>query len=457
MIQADVLNQLHVVNIFARGGGGGSGGGGGGGGLGGGGGSALFLAGYVPTHLAGAFFRKQLNNPIGLAMTAILTVGYAGIFFALGGIWIIVGLCALIGGPAGFFNWFGKVSMLTRKKAANEVAKAAANDPAWDMDALKQQVQSVYMTFQKDWGTFNTTSMKTYLSAEYFNHIELMMAAIKLRQRRNATDNPQLLEAFPVSVEDFEDNTQDKVTFYIHGKMQDKIIESIDGNETQLYESDADFYEYWHFIRSGKAWLLDGISQATENAFSLRSPIREFAAKNGMYYSPDWGWLLLPNRGILFKDGDFGISDINNHVIGIYKNVLIELYSYIPNPRGSGQGAKEYVVAQAALPKRYDSLIVQAREPWYNDLLKKTPKGYNKLSLEWPDFNKRYVVYATNVEQVTAFELLHPVYMEKLFALPFKVSIEVVDNVVYLYSHDAKADYGMMYAILKDAFEEMKL
>jgi hypothetical protein len=58
---------------------------------------------------------------------------------------------------------------------------------------------------------------------------------------------------------------------------------------------------------------------------------------------------------------------------------------------------------------------------------------------------------------VTAFELLHPAYMEKLFALPFKVSIEVVDNVVYLYTRDKKADYATMYAILNDAFKEMKL
>jgi len=47
--------------------------------------------------------------------------------------------------------------------------------------------------------------------------------------------------------------------------------------------------------------------------------------------------------------------------------------------------------------------------------------------------------------------------MEKLFALPFKVSIEVVDNVVYLYTKDKNANYATMYALLKDAFEEMKL
>lgn len=187
------------------------------------------------------------------------------------------------------------------------------------------------------------------------------------------------------------------------------------------------------------------------------SGIKTFALINDMYYSPDWGWLLLPRRGQLFGGGKFGVSDINNHVIGIYKNLLIELYTYLPNPNSRSTSVSEYVIAQVALPKRYDSLIVEAKESFFANLFPHTPKGYNKLSLEWADFNKRYNVYATNVEQVTVFELLHPVYMEKLFALPFKVSIEVVDNVVYLYTKDKKADYAMMYSILKDAFEEMKL
>jgi hypothetical protein len=79
------------------------------------------------------------------------------------------------------------------------------------------------------------------------------------------------------------------------------------------------------------------------------------------------------------------------------------------------------------------------------------------LSLEWPDFNRRYEVLATNVEQVTAFELLHPVFMEKLFALPFRVGIEVVDNTLYLYTNDKGVEYGQMLSILHDAFNEMKL
>jgi hypothetical protein len=177
-----------------------------------------------------------------------------------------------------------------------------------------------------------------------------------------------------------------------------------------------------------------------------------------MYYSADWGWLLLPRRGKLFGAAKFGTSDINNHVIGLYNNnLLIELYTYVPTPKTNDSNYTQYLIAQVALPKRYGSIIVEAKSSGLGSLFHTTPRGYNKISMEWPDFNKRYTVYATDVEQVTAFELLHPVYMEKLFALPFKVSIEVADNVVYLYTKDKKADYPTMYAILKDAFKEMKL
>lgn len=79
------------------------------------------------------------------------------------------------------------------------------------------------------------------------------------------------------------------------------------------------------------------------------------------------------------------------------------------------------------------------------------------ITLEWPDFNSKYQVFATTVEQVTAFELLHPVFMEKLFALDFDISIEVVGNILYLYTGSQVERYSTMLEILKVAFAEMKL
>lgn len=302
--------------------------------------------------------------------------------------------------------------------------------------------------------------MKTYLSANYMNHISLMMLAIKQRKRRNQVDKPKLLEWFAVDAEDLADNSQDRVKFHIRAKASDKLYEIDDKIENLLFERNVEFQEYWYFVRNNDRWLLDGISQLTEDKSLIKADIVDFATKNGLFYSPDWGSLLLPKRGYLFHGSKFGSADINNHVIGLHNGLLVELYTYSDDQVINFQNLYNvYVIAQIALPKSYGSIIVESKKQGKPFLryLKRTPKGYNKISLEWSEFNSKYNVYATNVEQVTAFELLHPVYMEKLFALPFRVSIEVVDNVVYLYTFDTAADYATMYNILIDAFNEMKL
>jgi hypothetical protein len=438
-----------LVETFARGGGGGSGGGGAGGGI--------LLAGYVPTHLWGAFLRRKLHNPLGLALMIVGTLAYGAMWWFFGFFGILVSLAAFLGGPAGYFGWFGKVSGRIRKKAQQEITAAASTDPAWNEETLVNRVKQVFTTFQNDWSTSNAANLQTYMTPAYAHHTQLMLLALQQRQRRNAVESPQLLETYPTEVDDEASSAQDRVTFFVHGKAHDLLLEKVDGQEQQLFVDDSEFYEYWHFVRSGNSWLLDDISQYTADKTMARSDVQAFAAANNLYYSLDWGWLLLPRRGQLFGKAKFGTSDINNHVIGMYNNLLVELYTYIPNPNSNESNAAQYVIAQVALPKRYDSLIVEAKGSGLSSLFRRAPKGYNKLSLEWPDFNKRYTVFATNVEQVTAFELLQPVYMEKLFALPFKVSIEVADNVVYLYTKDKKADYSLMYDILKDAFKEMKL
>lgn len=445
-----MIPALTTITRFASAGGGGSGGGGDGGG------GAIVLFGYLPTHLLGAYLRRKMHNPMGLALMVIGTLVYGGLWWLFGFVGVIVSLAAFLGGPAGYFGWFGKVSSRIRKKAKQEITVAASQDPAWQEAVLDERVKTVFMSFQKDWSNFNTANFAGYLTPGYSHHVGLMLEALKQRGRQNIVESPQLLEAYPTEVDDEAGQSQDKVTFFMHAKSHDRLVETVDGQSRELFDNDNDFYEFWHFERSSSTWLLDDISQYTEDKNMKRNDVQAFAAANSLYYSLDWGWLLLPSRGQLFGKGKFGKSDINNHVIGMLNNTLIELYTYVPATANNDVNSAQFVIAQMALPKRYDSLVVEAKSG-FASRFRKTPKGYNKVTLEWPDFNKRYFVFATNVEQVTAFELLNPKYMEQLFDLPFKVSIEVVDNVVYLYTKDKKADYNLMYTILKAAYEEMKL
>jgi hypothetical protein len=450
-----LLAALPHLDIIARGGGGGSGGGGGGGGSGGGGGGGgiIALIGYLPTHFVGAFIRRKLRGPVGLLLTSFITIVYVAIWFFIGGYGFIIGIAALVGGPAGYFGWWNSLARVTKKSQQAKLAmqKASQSDGSWNEPQLTAYVKQVFERYQADWSTFNTTSMQTYQTPTFAHYNYLMMLALGQRQRRNSVERPVIISVMPVQVIDNPGSDQDEVVYYIQAKAHDVLIDT--STNQQLFVDDGTFGEFWHFKRTGNNWLFDSIEQETANVLSNKASIQQFAAKNGFYYSVDWGWLLLPQRGVLFSGGKFGTSDINNHVIGISRNVLTELYSYNPKPRDTS--GDKYVIAQAALPKRYDSIIVKAKTK--RGIFDRTPKGYNKISMEWPDFNKRYDVYATNVEQVTAFELLHPVYMEKLFDLPFKVSIEVVDNVVYLYTSDSKADYARMYDILQRAFDEMKM
>ena len=80
--------------------------------------------------------------------------------------------------------------------------------------------------------------------------------------------------------------------------------------------------------------------------------------------------------------------------------------------------------------------------------------------MEWGKFNELYEVYASNTDQAASFELLNPTYMEQLAALGFEVSIEVVDNVIYLHTAEQGADiavYQTMYDLAQKAFKEMRL
>ena len=59
--------------------------------------------------------------------------------------------------------------------------------------------------------------------------------------------------------------------------------------------------EYWNFVYDGKVLKLDGITQSTESTPHLIESIAEFAKENNLFYSPDWGRLALPTRGLICR------------------------------------------------------------------------------------------------------------------------------------------------------------
>lgn len=447
-----VASQLATwLDLFGRAGGGGSSSGGGGDG-----GSIIVLVGYLPMHFITAKLRKRGYNgevwPLWQAVGWLVCLVYGGLLILLlDFIGFFMAIGAVMGTGAGLYNWFSK---LKRKKKVTQALQAASQkDAAWNEADVVARTREVFMAYQRDWTARNTQAMAGYMTARYHQHASLMMAALHQAKRINEVHTPVIEEAMVVNLYDADQNDQDVVTVGLTAKANDRLIDEPTGKV--LFRTGSAFTEFWRFRRSQDTWLLDGIEQATRAGWVHNASLEAFAGQHSYFYSPDWGWLLIPKRGQLFGKAKFGVSDINNHIIGLYKErFLLQLYTYDPNPKNAGA----YLIAQTNIPKVYGNIVVR-RKKWYRW---GGPRGLKRVTLEWSDFHKKYDVFASDAEQVASFELLHPLFMEKLEAMPFDVNLEVVDNVIYLYapqSQDQAADqrYPQMLALLEEAYKQMKL
>jgi hypothetical protein len=413
-----------LLTVIAIAGGGGSGGGGGGGGGGGSGGGG-FSGG---------------------------STGGSGGEFSLPSFLIFV---AIIVGFILFSTFAGRAAARkireNRRLIRVKLQEAAAKDAIWEEGSLETLVRNTFLRFQKDWSAFDTDSMKSYMTTRYYHHNLLMMGALKLAQRQNQVGDPVVTSAIVAEVHDNIEDHKDTFNAEVRVVVNDTLIDT--GTSETIFKTRISATEYYRFVRSGKQWKFDGIDQLTANPALFNHDLKEFADTHGYFYSMDWGHLLLPRHGRLFSKGAFGRSDINNHVIGLHKDTIIQFYSYIDRP--SQSGALSYLIAQVAVPKRYGNIVVRRRH-----MVSWPIRGLHRVKMEWGDFNSMYDVFASDLERVTGFELLHPVFMEKLQALPFEVNIEVTDNIIYLYSLEAgvrRESYESMRGILMDAFKELRL
>jgi hypothetical protein len=322
--------------------------------------------------------------------------------------------------------------------------------------------------------------MQNYLTPKYLQHIALMLEALKQMNRQNQMSNVRLNSAILFNVSDSAENELDSFDVEMNASATDKLIDL--NTQSSLQVDTKPFTELWRFEREGSEWKLDAIFQseietAIEKGYTSKADkktkaddatkMKQFAEQNEFFYNADFGWLLLPQRGILFTLSSFGRSDVNFHVIGKYRNVLVQFYQYIPIVEDKRKFADylkaiykpayrvdKYTIAQTILPKSYGNIVVRRKGALG---LSFTPVNMKRVSLEGVSFNKDFLVYATDIEKATSLELLNPAYMEKLLAVDFKVNIEIVDNVLYLYSPDKKADFNVMLSLLQNAFEEMKM
>lgn len=468
-----------ILEELARAGGGGSSSGGGSYGNAGGsssGGSSddasvlsffalLGAVGYAPMYALGRVLRTGQYNQkawkllqiLGWVLTGIIALGLL-VFILFTGSFVLVFTVfgplvagGALGMGAGLYAWFTKLKQ--SKSVASALRAAEKSDYNWSEKKLEKYAIGIFYKYQKDWSNFNSESMGRYLSPRYQGHINLMLQALRDARRINRVLLPRISSSVITGATDSDDDTKDTFVIGFTVTTKDQLIDARD--QSLLFQDSSTFTEYWRFIRRGNDWLLDGIAQATEDTSKVRLGIEQFAHQNGMYYSPDWGWLLLPKDGYLFAKGQFGSSDINNHVIGYINNVLTQLYTYLPNTSSSAGSVDKYLVIQTSVAKNYGRILVRRRSKFINWPV----AGLSKIKMEWGEFNDLYDVYASDTQKATSFELLNPAFMAQLRDLSFEVSIEVIDNAVYIFT---KADsslvlYKALYGIVLKAHKEMKL
>lgn len=469
-----LMYTFSTLELFARAGGGGSGGGGGEGG------SIILLIGYFPSYYLGKLTKKYLSRRNELIVstlsasmvTIMLMIGFA----QLGRVGETVAFMIAAGVWTGWYMaFFGVWEKLLRrsKKTKNLLVAAKNNDPIWDEKILIDHAKSTFLQYQADWTSGDVDNIKTYTTPQYAQHAKLLITALQKLGRTNILSDVKILETSLLDINDQTLNSKDAYSVGFLASMHDKLIDT--ETNTVLFADRNEFVEVWHFARKGKRWLLSGIDQGTADRSSYQKSLDAFAISHNMFFSLDMGWLYLPKRGRLYNKVKFGVSDVNNHVIGYYESLFVQLYTINPDPKN--EYSNSTIVTQIHLPKHYAGILIVPLDKYkgenqylkdmseiFGPILGATnpdkPKGYEKYTFEWEEFNKRYAVYATDSDKIATFELLNPGFMAYLYDIDPKAYLEVVDNVVYIFRTDlavGKEDYIDYMNILKKAYKELKL
>ena len=447
---------IEFFTFFARAGGGGSGSSGGS--------LILMLPAAVSGGVAGFVKRKTRSKIAGFLVGVAVGLVFSLLYLADLMWFVCAVISTFVGAIVAVFIDKLQVFRRTSEEATTTVRQVSTADSLWQPDNLTNYARQVFERFQYDWSNLDYESIRKYTTQRYSNHIGLVMQALRQMGRRNIVDNVRINEAIFADAHDDANNQSDRVSVAFLAEADDKLIDV--ATDKNIFRKEEEFAEKWNFVREGNEWKLDGINQPTEDVNTLVGSLNKFAKDNGMYFSLDWGRLLLPKGGSLFLPRYFNSADVNNHVIGIWDGgILVQLYTCVLKngngftDEGKNKDEVNYLIGQIMLPKSYGGILIDRDD---NSIFRKriiSPIGYKKVEMEWGDFNKRYTIFATNEDQAASFELLNPSFMAWLYDQDIKANIEVMDNIVILYarvSSDEKR-YAEMLEILRRAHKELKM
>ena len=314
---------------------------------------------------------------------------------------------------------------------------------------VHELANEIFYKYQEDWSEFNVDGVRDYTTPEYFEHAKLMLEALKDSGRRNVVSEVK------ISSTSLDREIPDEITEPVTCRIKfyfsalDEVINEKTGGSL-FSKKYSGISETWNFVFDGEKLRLSGISQPTEAAEYTYRLMADFAKENKLFYSPDWGRYCLPDKGLIFNKQSLYSSDVNNHVIGKWGEVLIQLYTYAPNPGI----APYYLVGQLNVPKEYLGIILKDKRA---NIQK--PSDYDKFELEWGEFNEKYEVFASKHDAMPAFELLEPQFMAMLYDKDLNYSIEVIGNAIYIFAPVRvvkESEYKELLDVLVEAHKRLK-
>jgi hypothetical protein len=262
------------------------------------------------------------------------------------------------------------------------IAKMAAVDDFFVRRNLLHRFNDLFVGYQKDWEAFDLNSMNKYMSDEFYQVNLLLLEALRLRKRKNVVDVDyrRLIRFVSYSPE------TDVFNVIYKGAVGDKLVDM--RSSAVIYDNRyMEFEEKWAVRKVGSKLLIVDISQSTAQSTARTNKIRMFANNHEWIFRLDMGYLLLPEKGQLFRHGTFFKSNVDNYVIGRHKDLLIEMYTYEVNKYREPNTKNTYTVLQCALPKDYGSIVVKPNT--HGKIDAESEASYIKIKSESIEFDHR--------------------------------------------------------------------
>lgn len=341
-----------------------------------------------------------------------------------------------------------------KNRVIKRVEDAAVYSNLWDIKRMSDRALEVFAAFKKDWADGNIEATKNYATDFFYNRKSLEMAVLNSRAKKKIINSQVLFTSIYDAAAGSNSDGQDKFTINLWGWFNG-VLEDL--NDKKNVSSSFYFLERWSFVRIDDEWMLDSIDVISQVKFVQDLKLKSFAEQNGFYFGQEFAWLINQKKGVILSNATIPKSLVINHVIGSFNDKIVEFYNVPPGCHDIFIDAdisySGYLVAQSVLPKSYHDIFVKRKSA----LTFKNFSWLRKIETESNDFNRKFDLWADSRDQVNSFELLAPDFMEKIYNLPFDLSIEVVDNFLFLYlRNDKSVDYQQVLEILSCAFREME-